>query len=173
MPEGGMRIGVVGATGAVGRVTLRLLRERGHGEVRAFASARSAGQTLDGDLVVEEATPEALAAGDLDLALFSVGTSTTCTEGASRRSCVAWAGESGSSSSIQSASACPTTTGTRTVVALIGSSGSSRIFRVSARIFDSSSVSSPSQLQSIARSCSSGCSPRSCSMRCAPAPDTD
>ena len=75
MPEGGMRIGVVGATGAVGRVTLRLLRERGHGDVRAFASARSAGQTLDGDLAVEEATPEALAAGDLDLAFFSVGTS--------------------------------------------------------------------------------------------------
>jgi aspartate-semialdehyde dehydrogenase len=75
MPEGGMRIGVVGATGAVGRVTLRLLRERGHGDVRAFASSRSAGQTLDGDLAVEEATPEALAAGDLDLAFFSVGTS--------------------------------------------------------------------------------------------------
>ena len=47
MPEGGMRIGVVGATGAVGRVTLRLLRERGHGDVRAFASARSAGCSLE------------------------------------------------------------------------------------------------------------------------------
>jgi len=68
------RIGVVGATGAVGTVTLRLLRERGYEHVRAFASARSAGSTLDGGLVVEEATPEALGA-DLDLALFSVGTS--------------------------------------------------------------------------------------------------
>ena len=66
-------IGVVGATGAVGRVTLELLRERGFGDVRAFASARSAGAQLDG-LTVEEATPEALSAGDLDLCLFSVGT---------------------------------------------------------------------------------------------------
>ena len=37
------RIGVVGATGAVGTVTMRLLRERGYTNVRAFASARSAG----------------------------------------------------------------------------------------------------------------------------------
>ena len=69
------RIAVVGATGAVGAVTMRLLRERGYENVRAFASARSAGQTLEGGLVVEEATPDALAAGDIDLALFSVGTS--------------------------------------------------------------------------------------------------
>jgi aspartate-semialdehyde dehydrogenase len=68
------RIGVVGATGAVGTVTLGLLRERGYRNVRAFASARSAGSRA-GDLVVEEATPDALAAGDLDVCLFSVGTS--------------------------------------------------------------------------------------------------
>jgi aspartate-semialdehyde dehydrogenase len=67
-------IGVVGATGAVGTVTLRLLRERGYGNVRAFASARSAGRELGG-LTVEEATAETLAAADLDLALFSCGTS--------------------------------------------------------------------------------------------------
>jgi aspartate-semialdehyde dehydrogenase len=66
-------IGVVGATGAVGRVTLGLLRERGYGNVRAFASARSAGAEIDG-LTVEEATAEALSARDLDLCLFSVGT---------------------------------------------------------------------------------------------------
>jgi len=66
-------IGVVGATGAVGRVTLGLLRERGYGNVRAFASARSAGSQLAG-LIVEEATGDALSAGDLDLCLFSVGT---------------------------------------------------------------------------------------------------
>ena len=70
------RIGVVGATGAVGTVTLEYLRERGYTDVRAFASARSAGTRL-GDLTVEEATPEALSAGDLDLCLFSVGTSTS------------------------------------------------------------------------------------------------
>jgi aspartate-semialdehyde dehydrogenase len=67
------RIGVVGATGAVGRVTLALLRERGHDQVRAFASSRSAGTTVDG-IEVEEATPEALGTGDLDVCLFSVGT---------------------------------------------------------------------------------------------------
>jgi aspartate-semialdehyde dehydrogenase len=69
-----LRIGIVGATGAVGAITLELLRERGYDAVRAFASARSAGSTLDG-LTVEEATPEVLSAGDLDLCLFSVGTS--------------------------------------------------------------------------------------------------
>ncbi len=67
------RIGVVGATGAVGTVTLELLRERGYGNVRAFASKRSAGKTL-GDLRVEEATAGALGGGDLDVCLFSVGT---------------------------------------------------------------------------------------------------
>jgi aspartate-semialdehyde dehydrogenase len=68
------RIGVVGATGAVGTITLELLRERGYEDVRLFASARSAGRQLEG-IVVEEATPESLAAGDLDLCLFSVGSS--------------------------------------------------------------------------------------------------
>jgi aspartate-semialdehyde dehydrogenase len=69
-----VRIGVVGATGAVGTVTLRLLRERGYENVRAFASARSAGRELDGELVVEEATADALLAGGLDIVLFSCGT---------------------------------------------------------------------------------------------------
>ena len=72
------RIGVVGATGAVGTVTLELLAERGYDDVRAFASARSAGSRIafgGQALVVEEATPEALAAGNLDICLFSVGTS--------------------------------------------------------------------------------------------------
>ena len=72
------RIGVVGATGAVGTVTLSILADRGHRNVRAFASSRSAGRRLafgDGELVVEEATPEALSGGDLNICLFSVGTS--------------------------------------------------------------------------------------------------
>ncbi len=72
------RIGVVGATGAVGTITLSLLAERGYETVRAFASARSAGGTVrfgGRELPVEEATPQALGAGDLDLCLFSVGTS--------------------------------------------------------------------------------------------------
>jgi len=67
------RIGVVGATGAVGPVALELLRERGYENVRAFASTRSAGTSVEG-IVVEEATPEALAAGDLDVCLFAIGT---------------------------------------------------------------------------------------------------
>ncbi len=68
------RVGVIGATGAVGRVVVQLLRERGFDDVRLFASARSAGSEIDGR-VVEEATPEVLAAGDLDICLFSVGSS--------------------------------------------------------------------------------------------------
>jgi len=73
-----VRLGVVGATGAVGTVTLALLAERGYTNVRAFASERSAGGHVPfgaGELLVEEATPDVLAAGDLELALFSVGTS--------------------------------------------------------------------------------------------------
>jgi aspartate-semialdehyde dehydrogenase len=67
------RIGVVGATGAVGTVALELLRERGYGNVRAFASARSAGKQ-HGGLTVEESSPDALSAGEFDVCLFSVGT---------------------------------------------------------------------------------------------------
>jgi len=70
------RIGVVGATGAVGKVTLELLAGRGFGQVRAFASERSAGSMLpygEGELVVEEATADTLGS-DLDLCVFSVGT---------------------------------------------------------------------------------------------------
>jgi aspartate-semialdehyde dehydrogenase len=66
------RFGVVGATGAVGRIAVDVLGERGFDDVRVFASARSAGTELGGR-VVEEATPEALAAGELDVCLFSVG----------------------------------------------------------------------------------------------------
>jgi aspartate-semialdehyde dehydrogenase len=68
------RVAVVGATGAVGSVTMRILRERGFENVRAFASARSAGSALADGTAVEEATPDALAAGGIDIALFSVGT---------------------------------------------------------------------------------------------------
>jgi len=66
-------IGVVGATGAVGTVTLELLEREGYENVRVFASARSAGKQL-GRFTVEEATPGALSRGDVDLFLFSVGT---------------------------------------------------------------------------------------------------
>jgi aspartate-semialdehyde dehydrogenase len=71
---------VIGATGAVGGVTLSLLAERGLTAVRALASSRSAGSTLPyagGELTVEEATPAVLSSGELDLCFFSVGTSTS------------------------------------------------------------------------------------------------
>ena len=68
------RIGVVGGTGAVGMVTLALLRERGYEDVRVFASARSAGTWIEG-WEVAEATPEALERAGVDVFLFSVGTS--------------------------------------------------------------------------------------------------
>ena len=69
-------VGVYGATGQVGSVMLRLLAERNFpiGELRLFASARSAGTTIafDGrDIVVEDAS---LAdPSGLDFALFSAG----------------------------------------------------------------------------------------------------
>jgi aspartate-semialdehyde dehydrogenase len=71
------RVGVVGATGVVGTVTLELLAERGFSEVQAYASARSAGSVVrygGGSLTVQEATPGALAGAGLDLCFFSVGT---------------------------------------------------------------------------------------------------
>ena len=49
-------------------------RASGYENVRVFASARSAGKQLGG-CTVEEATPEALSRGDVDIFLFSVGTS--------------------------------------------------------------------------------------------------
>jgi aspartate-semialdehyde dehydrogenase len=70
-------IGVVGATGAVGTVTLELLRERGYSDVHAFASARSAGSQVPFGarrLAVAEATPGTLAGAGLDLCFFSIGT---------------------------------------------------------------------------------------------------
>jgi aspartate-semialdehyde dehydrogenase len=64
------RIGVIGATGAVGGVLRELLR--GRPNVRYFASARSASGELDGR-EIEQATPAALGGGDLDVCFFAVG----------------------------------------------------------------------------------------------------
>jgi aspartate-semialdehyde dehydrogenase len=64
------RVAVVGATGAVGRVMIDLLLERGFDDIRPFASARSAGTQVRG-LRVDEATPDALAG--FDVCFFSVG----------------------------------------------------------------------------------------------------
>ena len=75
-----MRVGVFGATGQVGQVMRDLLIQRSFplDDVRFFASARSAGSTLefDGREVVVEDTATADFAG-IDIALFSNGGSTS------------------------------------------------------------------------------------------------
>lgn len=76
MTTAGVRLGVVGATGQVGAVVRRLLDERDFpiGEIRFFASARSAGTTLPfrGEEVVVEDAAVADPTG-LDIAIFSAG----------------------------------------------------------------------------------------------------
>ena len=71
-----MRVGLFGATGQVGGVMLRILEERSFplDDIRLFASARSAGRTIDWagrTLTVEDA--ESASHDGLDLALFSAG----------------------------------------------------------------------------------------------------
>ena len=72
----GRRVGLVGATGQVGTVMLRILQERNFpiSQLRLFASARSAGRTLQfagEDIVVEDAATAD--PSGLDIALFSAG----------------------------------------------------------------------------------------------------
>ena len=71
-----MRVGVVGATGQVGTVMRKILAERNFpvSQVRFFASARSAGTTLDwrGEEITVEDASVADPSG-LDIALFSSG----------------------------------------------------------------------------------------------------
>ncbi len=69
-------VAVVGATGLVGRTMIEVLTERAFPmrELRAFASARSAGTTLTAGgatVTVREATPDAF--DGVDIALFSAG----------------------------------------------------------------------------------------------------
>jgi Ring hydroxylating alpha subunit (catalytic domain)/Semialdehyde dehydrogenase, NAD binding domain len=73
----GYRVAVVGATGQVGTVMLRLLRERAFParEIVPFASARSAGRALDGGLVVQPLSDETIQG--FDLAIFSAGGATS------------------------------------------------------------------------------------------------
>ncbi len=69
-------VAVAGATGVVGREMLKVLEQRDFpaSKVKALASARSAGSTVpfkDGEIVVEEMTPESFEG--VDIALFSAG----------------------------------------------------------------------------------------------------
>ncbi len=70
---GGLRVAVVGATGAVGTVMLRLLRDRAFPaiEVVPFASERSVGRELARGLVVAPLDDETIQG--FDVALFSAG----------------------------------------------------------------------------------------------------
>jgi aspartate-semialdehyde dehydrogenase len=75
-----MRIGIIGATGQVGGVMLRVLAERQFpvDELRLFASARSAGKTIDWQgrsYQVEDAATADYTG--LDIALFSAGKHTS------------------------------------------------------------------------------------------------
>lgn len=88
------RVGIVGATGAVGQELIDLLaaREFPVSELVLLASSRSAGKTISRghqSWIIEEARPEAFEG--LDMAIFSAGGSTSevlCPE-AARRGCVA------------------------------------------------------------------------------------
>jgi aspartate-semialdehyde dehydrogenase len=70
-----LRVAVVGATGAVGRTMLEILRERELpiAELVGFASERSAGQRLADDLTVRALSEDEL--DGFDIALFSAGSS--------------------------------------------------------------------------------------------------
>ena len=75
-----VNVGVVGATGQVGAVVLRLLDERDFpvGDLRLFASARSAGKTVtwrDREITVEDA--DTADPSGLDIAIFSAGGATS------------------------------------------------------------------------------------------------
>jgi aspartate-semialdehyde dehydrogenase len=67
-----LTVGVYGSTGQVGTVMRSVLRERSFplDELRLFASARSAGRTLDGIMVEDVATADH---AGIDIALFSMG----------------------------------------------------------------------------------------------------
>ena len=75
-----INLGIVGATGQVGVAVRQILLERGFplGEVRFFASARSAGKTIefgDRSVVVEDAATAD--PSGLDIAIFSAGGATS------------------------------------------------------------------------------------------------
>lgn len=71
-----MRVGIVGATGQVGTVMRRILKERAFPvtELRLFASARSAGSVLDGVTIEDASTADYTG---LDIVLFSAGGATS------------------------------------------------------------------------------------------------
>jgi len=80
LPASGLRVAVVGATGAAGSTVLRILHERGFpiAEFRALASARSAGTTVrlgGSEHTVAEVSDEALRGADV--VFFAAGSATS------------------------------------------------------------------------------------------------
>ncbi len=73
----GYRVAVVGATGAVGTVMLKKLRERNFParEIVPFASERSAGRVLEDGSVVQPLSDETIQ--NFDIAIFSAGGKTS------------------------------------------------------------------------------------------------
>ncbi len=71
-----LNVGIVGATGLVGSMIREILAERNFpiGQLRLFASARSAGKVVDGVTVEDAATSDF---SGLDVVLFSAGGSTS------------------------------------------------------------------------------------------------
>jgi aspartate-semialdehyde dehydrogenase len=80
VPSRPVNVGIVGATGQVGVAMRQILEERGFpvGQIRFFASARSAGSVLPyaGEQITVEDASTADPSG-LDIALFSAGASTS------------------------------------------------------------------------------------------------
>lgn len=80
MSNNSYRVGIVGATGAVGQELITLLAARAFplAELKPLASARSAGRSIDFSgrkITVQEATPEAFAG--LNVAFFAAGGTVT------------------------------------------------------------------------------------------------
>ena len=71
-----LNVGIVGATGLVGTMIRAILAERGFpvGQLRLFASVRSAGKVIGGVVVEDAATADY---AGLDLVLFSAGGATS------------------------------------------------------------------------------------------------
>jgi len=72
------KVAVAGATGAVGREMIKMLERLDFpvGELRLLASSRSAGKKLpfkNKEIMVEELSPEWIAANDLDMVIMSAG----------------------------------------------------------------------------------------------------
>ena len=104
-----LRVAIVGATGAVGREMVAILEERRFpvGELRLFASARSAGESLEfrGEDVAIEDLSEFDQQESFDLALFSAGSELSADHAPAFAEAGAWVVDN--SSAFRDSSDCP------------------------------------------------------------------